>query len=273
MIDWTLRDEWQLDAVNIPRASLLIARELAYPDLDVAAYVGRLGYLAELAADRVPPQAPLLEQAERLSEFLFDTLGFAGDESDYADPRNSYLNEVLDRRLGLPITLSVVYVDIATRLGLPAYGIGLPGHFIVGVRAGDDAHWLDPFYGGRWLTLNDCAELIYLSTGFEGPLDAAWFLPALDRDILTRMVHNLRGTYVRRQAWSQAAAAIRMLRLMQPESAEHLRDLGLVYFRQQSLPQAAYFLNEYLSHAPQASDAAMIREGLKQPLDEWVLLN
>lgn len=273
MLEWTLRDEWQLDEVNVPRAALLIARELAYPDLDVPFWLGELGQLAEPATDHVQMDAPVADQSERLAQYLFDTLGFAGDRADYYDPRNSYLNAVLDRRLGLPILLSVVYVDVAQRLGLPAYGIGLPGHFIVGVRDGQETHWLDPFHGGRRLTLNDCAELIQMSVGYEGPLDAAWFRPAGGRDILTRIVHNLRGIYVRQEAWTQAAAAIQLLRLMQPQTVEHLRDLGLVYYHQQSLPQAAYFLNEYLIQSPHAADAPMIREGIKDTLDDWVLLN
>lgn len=270
---WTLRDEWQLDEVNVPRAALLIARELAYPDLDITIYLQQVSELADRAADQVPSDVPVVDRAERLADYLFSSLGFAGDSSDYYDPRNSYLNDVLERRVGLPILLSVVYVDLANRLGLPAYGISLPGHFIVGVGSGDDTYRLDPFHGGRWLSLNDCAELIQVAVGYEGPLDAAWFLPADERDILTRIVNNLRGTYVRRQVWPQAAAAIHLLRLMQPQTPEHLRDLGLVYYREGSLSQAAYFLNEYLAYAPHAADAPMIREGMKDTLDDWVLLN
>lgn len=273
MPDWTFRDEWQSAEVNVPRAALLIAREIGYPALDTGFYLNWLSELAELASDHLSESETVVVQAEQLSDFFFGSLGFNGNQSDYYDPRNSFLNEVLERRLGLPISLSVLYVDIATRLGLPAYGIGLPGHFIVGIRDGDEAHWLDPFHGGCWLTLNDCAEIIQIAVGYEGPLDAAWFLPTSSREIVARMIHNLRSTYVHRQEWSKAAAAIRLLRMIQPNTAEHLRDLGLVYFREQSLPRAAYFLNEYLTRSPNAADATTIRQGMKEALDHWAPLN
>lgn len=273
MSHWTLRDEWQSAEVNLPRAALLLAAEVAYPDLDIGFYLRYLSELAEAAGDRVASHLPVVEQAGRLANYLFQELGFQGNRSDYYDPRNSFLNEVLDRRMGLPISLSVVYVEIANRLGLPAYGIGLPGHFIVGVRDGEESHWLDPYHGGRWLTLNDCAEIIEVAVGYQGPLDAAWFLPASSRGIIVRMMHNLRSTYVHTQQWALAAAVIRNLHMTQPRAAEHLRDLGLVYYRQQSLPQAAYFLNEYLTLAPNADDAPMIRQGMKDTLDGWVMLN
>lgn len=273
MGEWTLRDEWQLAEVNVPRAALLIAREVAYPELDVSAYLAHLTELAEQAADRLDEGLSVLGQADQLADFLFNQLGFAGDHVDYYDPRNSFLNEVLQRRRGLPISLSVLYVDLATRLGLPAYGIGLPGHFIVGVRDGEDAHRLDPYHGGRWLSLNDCAELIQIATGYEGPLDATWFLPAAGREVVLRMMHNLRSSYVNRQQWSEAAVVIQNLRQLEPQTTEHLRDLGLVYYRQHSLSRAAYYLNEYLAQDPGASDAATIRQGMQHALEEWAILN
>ncbi len=273
MTEWTLQDEWQSDVVNVPRAALLFARATVYPDLDVGHYLVHLSELADLASDHVSLGGTVVENAERLANFLFDRLGFEGNREDYYDPRNSYLNDVLIRRTGLPITLSAVYIDIANRLGLPAYGVGLPGHFIVGIQAAGESHWLDPYHGGRWLSLNDCSEIIQVAVGYEGPLDAAWFAPTSPRDTVVRMINNLRVTYVHRQQWAEAAAVIRQLRLIQPTIPEHLRDLGLVYFRQQSMPQAAYFLNEYLTQAPQATDAPMIRQGMKATLDEWALLN
>ena len=273
MMDWSLREEWQSADIRVPYAALLAARQIAYPTLDVDHYLQAISDLVRLAAERVGGRYPILVQAEQLSDFLFTDLGFAGNSNDYDDPRNSFLNDVLERRCGLPITLSIIYVEVARQLGLPAYGIGLPGHFIVGIRDGDESHWRDPFHGGRRLSLNDCVEIIEATTGYEGPLDAAWFSPISPRDTLTRLANNLRTNYVYRKDWTHAASAIQVLQMMQPEASEHLRDLGLIYLRQQSIPQAAYFLNEYLTQSPNASDAAMIRQGTKQLFEDWAALN
>jgi regulator of sirC expression with transglutaminase-like and TPR domain len=273
MTEWVFQDELQLAELNVPRAALQFARAIAYPELDVASYMAVLHDLSEAAAERIDATRPATQQAEQLAEFLFDENGFRGNEEGYRDPRNSFLNEVLDRRLGIPVTLSVIYVDVAHRLGIPAYGIGLPGHFIVGVHGRDGELWLDPFHGGRRLDLADCAELVRLSAGYEGPLEATWFEPLSPRDTVARMLNNLRSSYVRSGNWPKAATVIRLLRQTQPEAAEHLRDLGLVYYQQQRLPQAAHFLDAYLRRAPDAADAQVIRDGMKDLLDEWVTLN
>lgn len=273
MDEWSFQDELELAEINVPRAALQYARALAYPNLSVAHYMSELHEVSEAAAERIDATLPVAEQAVRLSTFLFAELGFRGNTLSYNDPRNSYLNEVIDRRLGIPITLSIIYVDVAHRLGLPAFGIGLPGHFIVGVRRPEADLWLDPFHGGYVVDLNDCAELIRMAVGYEGPLEASWFAPLPPRDTLARMLGNLRSCYVQAAAWPEAANAIRLLRKTQPEVVEHLRDLGLVYYQQRRLPQAAHFLDAYLNRVPQADDARLIREGMKTLLDEWVPMN
>lgn len=273
MTEWVFQDELRLDELNVPRAALHLARAIAYPQLDVAGYMAALHDLSESAADRIDFDRPVVAQAEQLAWFLFAESGFRGNATAYGDPRNSFLNEVLDRRLGIPITLSVIYIDIAHRLGLPAYGIGLPGHYIVGIHSPEAAVWLDPFHGGRRLDLTDCAELIRLAIGYEGPLEASWFAPLPPRETLARMLHNLRTSYVQDRAWSRATAVIRLLRQTQPAVAEHVRDLGLVYYQQRRLTQAAHYLDVYLQLAPQAADAQVIRDGMKDLLDEWVTLN
>lgn len=270
---WVFRDELQLTEINVPRAALQFAEAIAYSGLNVAAYMAGLHELSEEASDHVHQSDSVRLQAESLSAFLFQQAGFHGNVVDFNDPRNSFLNEVLDRRLGIPISLSVVYIDIATRLGIPAYGIGLPGHFIVGIREDESDLWLDPYHGGRWLDLTDCAELIYLSSGYEGPLEASWFVPAAARRILTRMLANLRSSYVSTSSWAKAAAVIKLILQAQPNESEHLRDLGLVYYHQRRLPQAAHYLNAYLQRSPDAADAGMIRDGMRGLLDEWVPMN
>lgn len=273
MSEWVFQDELRLAELNVPRAALQFARAIAYPQLDVAGYMAVLHDLSETAAERIDLGEQATAQAEQLAGFLFGELGFRGDDAGYGNPRNSYLNEVLDRRVGLPIALSVIYIDVAHRLGLPAYGIGLPGHFIVGIHGHDAELWLDPFHGGRRLDLADCAQLIHLAVGYEGPLDASWFAPMPPRDILARMLNNLRSSYVRAAAWNHAASVIQLLRQTQPEVPEHLRDLGLVYYQQRQLTQAAHYLDAYLQRVPGATDAQVIRDGMKDLIDEWVTLN
>lgn len=273
MGEWLFHDELQLTEINVPRAALQFARAIAYPSLNVAAYMAELHELSESAFEHIRPDDPVSLQVEGLSRFLFQEAGFRGDTAEYGDPRNSFLNDVLDRRLGIPISLSVIYIDVATRLGIPAYGIGLPGHFIVGVKEEQSDLWLDPYHGGRWLDLSDCAQLIHLSSGYEGPLEASWFTPVSPRRILARMLANLRSSYVSSSSWAKAAAAIQLIRQTQPNEPEHLRDLGLVYYHQHHLPQAAYYLNAYLQRSPDAVDAEVIRDGMKNLLDRWVPMN
>ncbi len=273
MGQWLFRDELQLLEINVPRAALQLARAIAYPQLNVADYMGKLHELSDEAADYVAVSAPMPEQAEQLSAYLFHRRGFQGNRTAYSDPRNSFLNEVIDRGLGIPITLSIVYLAVAEHLGIPAYGIGLPGHFIVGIRTEGADRWLDPFHEGRWLNLSDCADLIRLSSGYAGPIEASWFSPVKGRLILTRLLSNLRANYVSTGSWPQAAEAIQLLRLTQPQEPEHLRDLGLVYYHQRRLPQAAHYLNAYLQRAPDALDAQVIRDGIKPVLDEWAPMN
>lgn len=273
MSQWMFKDELQLMEINVPRAALQLARAIAYPDLNVANYMSRLHELSEEGADAIDESLPVAMQVDQLSEFLFVRSGFGANHGNYQDPLNSFLNEVLDRRVGIPITLSILYIDIATRLGIPAYGIGLPGHFIVGIHDKEADIWVDPFHGGRVLHLADCVDMIRLSTGYEGPLEAAWFEPASAHQILARMLGNLRASYVGSNAWMQAIAVIQLLRQVQPAEAEHLRDLGLVYYHKRNLPQAAHYLNSYLQRNPNAGDAHVIREGIKHILDEWVPMN
>lgn len=267
------RDELQLEEINVPRAALQMSRAISYPDLNVAAYMAALFELSEEIADSIDPRSPVSIQVEHLSHHVFGTLGFRGNSEAYNDPRNSYLNEVIDRRSGIPITLSILYVDIATRLGIPAYGIGLPGHYIVGVHEKESDIWIDPFHGGRRLDLNDCVELIRMSTGYEGPLEASWFAPTPARVTLARMLSNLRASYVSTNSWLRATDVIKLLRQVQPEEPEHLRDLGFVYYHQRRLSQAAHYLNGYLQRRPDAADAQVIRDGIKQILDQWVPMN
>jgi regulator of sirC expression with transglutaminase-like and TPR domain len=273
MSEAKLRHELNQKVLNVPRAALQIARSVAYPELDVADYMNRLHALAATASEVVSSYELVEEQAKMLSTFLFEETGFRGNSDAYSDPHNSFLNEVLDRRLGIPLTLSIIYTFIAQQIGIPAYGVGLPGHFIVGVHDEDEEMWFDPYNGGRQLSLADCAFLVRSTVGYEGPLEATWFEPAAPREIVARLLNNLRIAYVRNQQWREAILVIEQLRVVQPDAAEHLRDLGLAHYRQRSLHRAAHYLNQYLQTVPEAPDAEAIQEGMRDILNNWVRQN
>ena len=270
-LTWTFHEEIQQISINLPRTALKLARAVAYPDLDVAGYLARLDELADLAGTAVSPHASVLTQADALADFLFRQQGFQGNLPFYFDPRNSFLNEVLDRHLGIPITLSLLYVTIAERLGLPAVGVGMPGHFIVAVRVAGQDFYLDPYYKGKRLTVQDCARLVRETTGYE--FRESWLLPAEPRAILARMLNNLRNIYVQYQRWEEATAVIELLILVQPDIPQHLRDLGFVHFQNRVPHLAAHFLDAYLQAQPNAPDADAIQHNVSRAIDEWARLN
>jgi regulator of sirC expression with transglutaminase-like and TPR domain len=261
------------EALSPLRAGLLLARECAYPELRPSDYVIQVEDLALAAQAALAGVAGPQARGVALAEFLFTAYGLRGNAGDYADPRNSFLNQVLDRRLGIPISLSVIYLEVGQRLGLPVAGVGMPGHFIV--RAGSDADpvYLDPFHGGRVLTPEDCHELVRSAAGQQGPFDPAWLAPTPPRDIVARMLNNLRAFYISVEDWPLAIAVMQRLVALQPEVTGHVRDLGVLHYREGSFRQASRLLNDYLSRAPEASDAETVRRGRDLMLEELARLN
>lgn len=258
---------------SLARAALLFAREIAYPDLRPSAFLTQLDDWAEAVRRRRTPDRSTAARAQQLARFLFDELGLRGNREDYDDPRNSYLNEVMTRGLGLPISLSVIFLEVAARLDIPADGIGLPGHFIVAVRLPEARRFLDPFNGGQAVTAQEAARLVRDTTGFAGPPRDEWFAPAQATAVLARMLVNLRQIYVQREAWPEAMAVVERLRILQPDADEHVRDLGLLHSQDGSLRQSARYLEEYLARRPTAPDAGMVRKSLSATLDQLARLN
>lgn len=270
-LTWSFHDEIRQTPINLPRAALKLAREVAYPDLDVAGYLRRLDELAELARTAVSPHDSILTQTEKLAVFLFEEQQFQGNLPLYFDPRNSFLNEVLDRRLGIPITLSVLFITIARKLGLPVHGVGLPGHFITALHYDRQDYYFDPYHEGKRLTVQECANLVRQTTGFEFRLE--WLAPTESRDILIRMLNNLRNVYVQYHQWPQAAVVIELLNQTEPDVFHHLRDLGFVYFQGGQVRLAAHYLDAYLAAQPNAPDADNIRHNISKAIEAWVRQN
>jgi regulator of sirC expression with transglutaminase-like and TPR domain len=245
------------DAIDLARAALVMG-QFEYPDLDVAAYLNRLDHLAELASQTI---ASTDLPALMLAQFLFDTLGFAGDSVNYTDPRNSFLNEVLERRLGIPISLSVLFLEVAQRAGVRAEGVGLPGHFIVRVVLDSgQVIYLDPFHGGAILSEADCRERVRVLTDGKLPFNEAFLNPVNARYILTRMLNNLKNFYAAAGDFYRASKVVERLLVMNPGDPNETRNLGLLYGLLGKRRQALALLEEYLQSRPDAADAEVIKQ-------------
>lgn len=247
------------DRVDLARAVLVMGR-FEYPELDVDGYLERIDRLAG-AAERELASAEL--PALVLAEFLFDRLGFAGNVEHYADPRNSFLNEVLERRLGIPISLSVLYLEIARRAGVSAMGVGLPGHFIVRAMLDNgQVIYIDPFHRGALLTEDDCSERVRAITGGRLPFHEAFLNPVGVRYILVRMLNNLKNFYAAAGDHARAAEVVERLLVLHPNDIDEVRNLGLLYGALGRRRQAAALLEHYLAQRPEARDAAAVRKFL-----------
>lgn len=258
--------------LELDRAALWLAAE-AYPQLKVETYLTQLDEIAARARQSDDPQALPLTRLLRLNDVLFTELGFHGNQTDYFDARNSFLNEVLERRCGIPITLSVVYVEIARRLGLTLYGVGMPGHFLVKYQDEQQEILLDPFNGGQLLTEDDCFQLILRM--FQGKLVfQRSFLAAVSKKaILTRMLQNLKGIYARANDHFKTLGVIERLLLLAPAATNEIRDRGLVYAALERWNPAIEDLASYLRRAPQAADASAIKEKLIELKKQRARLN
>lgn len=259
------------EALRPARANVLLAREVAYPNLPVPAVLAQLADLSEQAARALADLSPLA-RAHAIPGWLA-AQGFAGDAATYDDPRNSYINEVLTRKQGLPIALSALALEVAHHLGAPMVGVGLPGHFIVAVEDEHGAAYYDPFYGGQRLTLADCAERVRQATGHSGAFNPRWLRPTAPRDMVARMLNNLRNHYTRTEEWALAVRVAERLRELQPGLDTHWRDLGLLYFRTGELSTAAHWLTAYLARSPNADDAEAVRQSRDMILDQLARLN
>lgn len=252
-----------LEDEKIPlfRTALLIAQD-EYPQLSAAEYEDRLdGYFRQLRTELSPALLPPA-QLQHLNRFLFEEVGFAGNEIDYYDPRNSYLNDVLDRRLGNPISLAVVQLELARRLDIPLQGVSFPGHFLVRLPVDEGLIVLDPYQKGRSL---DETELRSRARGYFDAQEiddhhlARMLAPASHRAILTRMLRNLKVVYSESEDLPRALRCSDRLLSMDPQQHEEYRDRGLLYLRLEHISAAREDLRRYLNLAPRAGDADTIR--------------
>lgn len=241
--------------VELARGALLIAAE-EYPQLQPEPYLQRLDVLAERVHDRLDEEGAPLLVLQELSRVLFEQEGFRGNASNYYEPRNSFLNDVLDRRVGIPITLSVIYLEVGWRLGLPLEGVNFPGHFLVRYPGEAVRLLVDPFHEGLIRFEDDAQELLDRVYGGSVPLQPAFLRPAPRRDILARILANLKSVYQNQRDDVRALAAIERILLIRPDSGEDVRDRGMALARLGRDPEALPELQRYLQLEPEAADRA-----------------
>ena len=254
------------DRIELARACLMIAED-AYPGLDVDGYVNELARLAVRLHARLARGAGAEEKIVALNEFLFDELGFSGNAEDYYDPRNSYLNEVIDRRTGIPITLAVLYMEMGRKIGLPLEGVSFPGHFLVRVRMRGGMLVLDPFAGGDPQSEDELRVRLERVVPREATggipvrdLPLEQFLePATKRQILARLLRNLKGIYRQAEQPERMLDVLNRALVVTPDSTSDLRDRGVVYQQLQCYRAALQDLRDYIAREPEAADADEMR--------------
>lgn len=252
------------DTLPLLGTALLIARD-EYPQLDADLYDTLLQSHAESLRSEIQTIDAWPLKMAAINKHLFEELGYSGNSDEYYDPRNSYLNEVFERRLGNPISLAMVQIEVARRLGVPLDGVSFPGHFLVRLPVDDGVLVMDPFNRGRPLGADELRERAKPHLGGEIPDDSALLQilnPASHRAILIRMLRNLHGVYAEADDWERAARSADRILKLSPDQAEALRDRGLAYLKLGHRQGARHDLGRYLQLNPDAEDSASLRERL-----------
>ena len=249
------------EEIDLAEAALLIAKD-HNADLDVGRYLSRIEALAAELAERVPEETSETERILALNRFLFEEQRFAPNVENFYDPRNSFLNEVLERRLGIPISLSILYIEIGRRIGLTLKGVSFPGHFLVKCKVKEGTVVLDPYCGGLSLSLHDLQERLKEVRGGEvsRTIVAGMLVSANKKEILGRMLRNLKAIYLDNDENDRALSVMEWIITLSPADANEVRDRGLLYRELEAFRAALEDLERYLELAPDAQDAQEIRE-------------
>ncbi len=247
--------------VDIVEAALWVAAE-EYPDLAVSREVARVHILGGEAARCVESLDNPFERLDRLRVFLYEDLGFRGNRHAFKDPRNSFLNEVLNRRLGIPITLSILFMELARAAGFEARGVALPGHFVVRLSYNGRTILVDPFHGATVISEEDCRQLVARSTGKPGLFLREQLEGTDERHMLGRMLRNLKQIYVEREDFKRALSVVERLLILRPGDMLQIRDSGYLKAHLGQPGGAISDLETYLSRSPQARDNASVRSRL-----------
>lgn len=247
------------ERIDLGEAALLIAAQ-EYPQLATEPYLRRLDVLAERVNDRLANETAAPVVLGELTRVLFEEEGLRGNDAAYYDPRNSFLNDVLDRKLGIPISLGVIVLEVGRRLGLPLEGVGFPGHFLVRYRGEAFSLLIDPFDKGRIRFDDQAQELLDRVYGGMVQIKPEFMRALSRREILERMLRNLKGIYLNAKEDFRALGVIELLLALRPEARQEVRDRGIMLARIGRYEEAIEQLEQYLDFAPGATDAPRVRE-------------
>lgn len=260
------------DLIDLGRAALTIALP-DYPALNIAACLAQLDELAVAVTQRCGAAADVYRSLAALNTVLFSERGFRGNRDDYFDPKNSFLNEVLERKIGIPITLSVLYIEVAQRIGLALEGVGFPGHFLVKHSSGGDEIVIDPFAGGEVRSREDLEAMLRQMFGAKVSLSPNFLQPATKKQILQRMLGNLKSIYRKKNDLVKSLTVLDRLIILDPAASLEIRDRGELYLRLECFTQARADFETYLRLAPDADDATAVREQVVSLTTQKTLLH
>lgn len=247
------------ESFDLARAALLVAAE-SNPDTDVEGTLARLENWADELRQRIQPSFNNLQKLARLRAFAFDHLGFRGDRKDYYSPSNSMLDEVMERRRGVPLTLGIVFLELGWRIGIPFEGVGFPGRFLVRLSGEPKDLLLDPYARGTTVHEEDCRQMLQDITGGRLEFDESMVASVSKHAMIERLLRNLKSAYLRQGDDEQALLAVERLLLVDPDDLEEVRDRGLLLYRLRRFGRALDDLARYVEGRPDAAD----RESVEQ---------
>jgi regulator of sirC expression with transglutaminase-like and TPR domain len=259
-------------AIPLAEAALLMACE-EYPQLTISPYLDQLDSIAARIESRLRHDDTPLQVVGKINAILYGELGFHGNSEDYYDPRNSFFNDVMERRTGIPISLSAVYMEVARRLTFPLAGVGMPGHFLVKYDDRSEEFFVDPFNQGEVLTHEDCQIKLKNLYGDALEFSDQMLEAVTHRQILARMLNNLKAIYLKGQTYDKGLAMVEMMMLVDPDNPEQYRDRGLLRMRLRQFEKAARDLEHYLKAAPSAADRSDVEDHLKKLKQIQAMMN
>ena len=246
------------EQIDLAKTALLIA-SVEYTELDIEKQLGLLDSLAAVANRRIGDEPDPLARVNRLTEYLFDEVGFSGNQDDYYDPGNSLLNDVLARRVGIPITLCLICIEVGRRVGIPLVAIGMPGHLLI--RHQEIEEWyIDPFNGGILISRDECAQRLMEISENRIRWNSSYIAPIGNREFVARMLRNLKGIYLDQKDYPRALDMLDRLVIIQPKAEQELRDRGVVHYRLERYEDALNDFENYLDCSAPSQDTKSVQK-------------
>jgi regulator of sirC expression with transglutaminase-like and TPR domain len=259
-------------AIPLAEAALIMACE-EYPQLELGPYLDLLDRIADVIKQKLCPADTPRDTVEKINTVLFNIFEFRGNADDYYDPRNSFFNDVLDRRIGIPITLSTLYIEVSKRLTFPIAGVGMPGHFVVKYADQNEEFFIDPYNRGEILTREDCRTKLHERYGDALEFNDQLLARATNRQILSRMLNNLKDIYVKGHAIDKCLLIVDMMLMVDPEDIIQFRDRGLLRMKLRQFDGARRDLEHYLHHSLDAQDREEIENHVKELKRHRAMMN